>query len=70
MRTGHSRVSWLWVAAVVLAGGAGWVGAQQKAPFFNVRDYGAVGSGQAKDTEAIRKAIDAAVPTRCGRVCL
>jgi len=67
MRTGHSRVLWV-VVAVVMVGSVGCVGAEQKAAFYNVRDYGAAGSGQAKDTEAIRKAIDAAVSAGGGTV--
>jgi polygalacturonase len=66
MKTNHSRVSWL-VAAVVLMG-VGCVGAQPKAPFYDVRNYGAIGTDQAKDTEAIRTAIEAAVSAGGGTI--
>jgi polygalacturonase len=68
MKAGQSRGLCVLVAAVVLAGGAGCMGAEQKAPFYNVRDYGAGGSGQAKDTEAIRKAIETAASAGGGTI--
>ncbi len=68
MKAGHSCVLGLLVAVVVLAGSAGCVGAERKGGFYDVREYGAGGSGQAKDTEAIRKAIDAAVQAGGGTV--
>jgi hypothetical protein len=37
-------------------------------PFYDVRDYGAVADGRTKSTEAIRKAIDAAVQAGGGTV--
>ena len=47
------------VLVVVLMGSLpGW--AAPAIPFYNVRDYGAVGDGAAKDTEAIRTAISTA----------
>ncbi|MBN1505633.1 MAG: glycoside hydrolase family 28 protein [Sedimentisphaerales bacterium] len=68
MKTVHSRVSWVSVAAIVLAGSVGCIGAEKKTGFYDVRDYGAAGSGQAKDTAAIRKAIDAAASGGGGTV--
>lgn len=68
MKTRRSRVLGLLAVAVVLAGGAGCVAAEGKGTFFNVREFGAAGSGQAKDTEAIRKTIDAAVSAGGGTV--
>jgi len=68
MKAGHSRVSGLLAAVVVLAGSAGCVGAERKGVFYDVREYGAAGSGQGKDTEAIRKAIDAAASAGGGTV--
>ncbi len=69
MKTGYSRGSCVLLAAmVVLAGSVGCVGAERKGGFYDVREYGAAGNGQAKDTEAIRKAIDAAVQAGGGTV--
>jgi polygalacturonase len=57
------------LAAIVLVGGVGCAGAQQqKLPFHDVRDYGAVGTDQGKDTDAIRKALDAAATAGGGTI--
>jgi hypothetical protein len=68
MKTVDSRVGWLLVAAIVLAGGVGCVGAQPKPLFHDVRDYGAVANDQGKDTDAIRKAIEAATAAGGGTI--
>ena len=67
MKTVDARVVWLLAAAIVI-GGAGCVGAQPKPPFHDIREYGAVGTDQEKDTGAVRKAVDAAAAAGGGTV--
>ena len=57
------------VAAVLLDAGSGFGQATRKAPgFFDVHTYGAVSDGKKKNTDAIRKAIAAAVAAGGGTV--
>jgi polygalacturonase len=56
------------VLIVVLAAGSLSCWAAPAIPFHNVKDYGAAGDGNAKDTEAIRQAISAATNAGGGTV--
>jgi polygalacturonase len=67
MKVAGSKVSRVLVLVVSLMGSLpGW--AAPAIPFYNVRDYGAVGDGNAKDTEAIRTAISTAAGAGGGTV--
>jgi polygalacturonase len=59
------------VVAAILAGVvAGPAAGAGRSPFYDIRDYGAAADDEAKDTDAIRKAIDEAVKAGGGTVYL
>src|SRR5579883_868179 len=62
MKLPLSAALWLAAAVLPLAGRAAVV--------FNVRDFGAVGDGHAKDTAAIQRAVEAAAQAGGGTVFL
>ncbi|MEN6426473.1 MAG: glycoside hydrolase family 28 protein [Phycisphaerales bacterium] len=67
MNTARLNLSWFLILAIVMAL-AGPAGATGQSPFYDIRDYGALPNDDAKDTDAIRKAIQAAVNAGGGTV--
>ena len=68
MKAVRLNLSWLLVAAVFVGVIAGPAVAADPSPFYDIRNYGAVANDDSKDTDAIRKAIDAAVQAGGGTV--
>lgn len=68
MKAVRSNLSWLLIAAILVGVIGGPVVAADRSPFHDIRNYGAVANDDAKDTDAIRKAIDAAVQAGGGTV--
>ena len=68
MGTVHSSLSWFLLTAILMCVVAGPAAGAGQSPFHDVRDYGAIANDDTKDTDAIRKAIDAAVGAGGGTV--
>jgi len=67
MNAARLNLSWFLISAIVMALAVP-AGAADASPFYDIRDYGALPNDDVKDTDAIRKAIQAAVNAGGGTV--